>query len=119
MEVNVKRLIIAAALMLPLSALSGKATFAAPNNSHTVPVTLTCENGDLIINATLNGGYIYHGVDTTGNYIIKYISSPETGVVRDIAGFSHNGLRTITCNYIGPSSGNHYTVTVLATPASK
>lgn len=108
-----KRAILTAILALPLAAFPARA-LAAPDNSHTLPVTLACTNGMIL--TTLNGGYLYHGVGTTGNYIIKSISSPSTGVVRDVPGFTQNGLATLTCHYFGPVSHNYYTVVVMQTP---
>ena len=111
---NVKRLLLSVVLALPLTALPVRA-LAAPDNSHTLFPVLYCDSGQVLY-PTFNSGFLFHSADSTSNYLINYITSPQTGVLHDSNGLDNSGQPTLTCYYTGPTSGNDYTVVLVQTP---
>ena len=109
------------ALALPvLFAITAAPAGADPANKNTLQLTLTCP-GPTSIQAVFepSSSDSFHLVSTSSNFLWKsllYVT--PTGVTgeidRGIEGGGHAQL--VTCTYIGPASGNHYTVTGFFTP---
>jgi hypothetical protein len=117
-----RRLLIALLAALALSVVLSVAAAPAgadPANKNTLQLTLTCP-GTPPIDAVfeLSSADSFHLVSTSSNFLWKSLSfATSTGTVeidRGIQGGGHQEL--VTCTYVGPVSGNHYTVTGFFTP---
>jgi hypothetical protein len=115
-----RRLVIALVVVVTLLAISAAPAGADPANKKTLQLTLTC-TGAPPIDAVfeLSSADSFHLVSTSSNFLWKSLSyvtpSGATGQIdRGIQGDGHQQL--VTCTYIGPASGNRYTVTGFFTP---
>ena len=109
------------ALALPVVfALTAAPAGADPANKKTLELTLTCPGAPPIQAVfELSSSDSFHLVSTSSNFLWKSLSfvtpSGQTGEIdRGIQGDGHQQL--VTCTYIGPASGNSYTVTGFFTP---
>jgi hypothetical protein len=118
-----RRFVIAllVALALPvLFAITAAPAGADPANKNTLQLTLTCPGGQRIQAVfELSSADSFHLVSTSSNFLWKSLSyvtpTGQTGEIdRGIEGGGHAQL--VTCMYIGPASGNSYTVTGFFTP---
>ena len=112
-------LLVALALPVLLAATAAPAG-ADPANKNTLQLTLTCPGAPPIQAVfELSSADSFHLVSTSSNFLWKSLlfvtPSGQTGEIdRGIQGNGHQQL--VTCTYIGPASGNHYTVTGFFTP---
>jgi hypothetical protein len=106
-------LLAGACLLFVLSA-AGPAG-ADPSNKKTLSTTLDCgAAGSVNIVYEYSSTDAFHVVGTSSNFLWKSLqyTTPDgqTGEIdRGIQGGGHSNL--VTCTYIGPASGNSYTVT--------
>jgi hypothetical protein len=113
-----RAVIVLSAIALLAFAAAGPAA-ADPANKNTLELTLDCGTaGKLDAVFELSSADSFHLVSTSSNFLWKSLAfvtpSGETGVIdRGIQGGGHD---LVTCTYIGPASGNHYTVTGFFTP---
>jgi hypothetical protein len=115
-----RRLVIALIVAFTLLAFTTAPAGADPANKNTLQLTLTCVGAppvDAVFE--LSSADSFHLVSTGSNFLWKSLSyvtpSGQTGEIdRGIQGGGHEQL--VTCTYIGPASGNHYTVTGFFTP---
>jgi hypothetical protein len=115
-----RRLVITLLVALALFAVTAAPAGADPANKNTLQLTLTC-TGAPPIQAVfeLSSADSFHLVSTSSNFLWKSLSyvtpTGQTGEIdRGIEGGGHAQL--VTCMYIGPASGNSYTVTGFFTP---
>jgi hypothetical protein len=108
-------------LMVPvLFAITAAPAGADPANKNTLQLTLTCPGAPPIQAVfELSSADSFHLVSTSSNFLWKSLSYPTPSgataeIDRGIQGDGHQQL--VTCTYIGPVSGNHYTVTGFFTP---
>lgn len=93
---------------------------ADPANKNTLSTTLDCgAAGSVDIVYEYSSTDAFHLVGTSSNFLwksLQYVTpSGQTGEIdRGIQGGGHSSL--VTCTYIGPASGNSYTVTGFFTP---
>src|SRR4051794_13203755 len=69
--------------------------------------TVTCDGGVSFEAAIVSLG-TFHEAVSAGNFQVKYLAFGDT-VVRDVTGVGNNH-DLLTCSYVGPQSGNHYTL---------
>jgi hypothetical protein len=106
------RLVGAAALVtLPVAALCPASASAAAKPTATV----TCDGGVTFEAAIVSLG-TFHEAVAAGTFQVKYLAFGDT-VVRDVRGVTNNH-DLLTCSYVGPESGNQYTLQGFFTPAS-
>jgi len=93
---------------------------ADPGNKNTLSTTLDCgAAGSVDIVYQYSSTDAFHLVGTSSNFLwksLQYVTpTGETGEIdRGIQGGGHSTL--VTCVYIGPASGNSYTVAGFFTP---
>lgn len=112
--------LVPALVLSALIAIVAAPAGADPANKNTLELTLTCP-GAAPVQAVfqLSSADSFHVVSTSSNFLWKSLSyvmpSGQTGEIdRGIQGNGHQEL--VTCTYIGPASGNQYTVTGFYTP---
>jgi hypothetical protein len=105
------RVAAAALLAAPLAALWPASASAADKPTAIV----TCDGGVTFEAAIVSLG-TFHEAVAAGNFQVKYLAFGDT-VVRDVTGVTNNH-DLLTCSYVGPQSGNHYTLKGFFTPAS-
>ena len=114
------RRILAAGLALGLSVgligLGAAPAGADPHNKKTLSITLECGDKEPIAAFfEYSSSGAFHLVTISGNFLWKTLSflDPATGEIVTIErggkGQGHHDLTT--CTYVGPVSGNSYTVT--------
>jgi hypothetical protein len=115
-----RRAVIALTAALTLMGIAAGTAGADPANKNTLSLTLTCP-GNQKIDAVfeLSSSDSFHVVAFSSNFLwksLQYVTpSGATGEIdRGIEGGGHGDL--VTCTYIGPASGNQYTVTGFFTP---
>jgi hypothetical protein len=115
-----RRFVIALIVVLAVLAVAAAPAGADPANKKTLQLTLTCPGAQPIQAVfELSSADSFHLVSTSSNFLWKsllYVTpSGQTGEIdRGIQGNGHQEL--VTCTYIGPASGNQYTVTGFFTP---
>jgi hypothetical protein len=93
---------------------------ADPANKNTLHITLDCgAMGTVDAVFELSSSDSFHVVSMSSNFLWKSLAfvtpTGATGEIdRGIQGGGHANL--VTCTYIGPASGNHYTATGFFTP---
>jgi hypothetical protein len=106
------RALAAAALVtLPVVSMWPASASAAAKPTATV----TCEGG-VTFEAQIVSLGTFHEAVAAGNFQVKYLAFGDT-VVRDVTGVATNH-DLLTCSYVGPESGNQYTLKGFFTPAS-
>jgi hypothetical protein len=103
-----------------LFAVTAAPAVADQANKNTLSLTLSCGTAPPIDAVfELSSADSFHLVSTSSNFLWKSLSyttpTGQTGEIdRGIQGDGHQQL--VTCTYIGPASGNQYTVTGFFTP---
>jgi hypothetical protein len=117
-----RRLLLAPLATLALLAFGAAASPAGadPANGNTLHITLDCGvSGTVDAVFELSSSDSFHVVSVSSNFLWKSLAyvtpTGQTGQIdRGIQGQGHGDL--VTCTYIGPASGNHYTATGFFTP---
>jgi hypothetical protein len=106
-------------LSFALAAGAGPAA-ADPANENTLHITLDCgAAGKVDAVFELSSSDSFHVVSMSSNFLWKSLAfvtpTGQSGQIdRGIQGGGHQDL--VTCTYVGPASGNHYTATGFFTP---